>query len=94
MCMVFANIICLYPTEVYVKVDDDRVKMLTVNPNDNLGGMVFKNYFDLDIEKFIGVLEDNIVPMGTNIFVLFNKTSALKYLKVLSKISELDDSYK
>ncbi len=95
MCMVFANIICLYPTVVYVKVDDDRVKMFTADPAYTLWDMMFKIDLGIDIEKFIVVLEDKIVPIDTNVIVLFNKTSGpLKYLKVLSKISELDDSYK
>lgn len=92
--MVFANIICLYTTEVYVKVGDGQVKKLTAHPYDLLGTMVFNNYSDLHIEEYVVVLEDNVVPMDTKIVTLFNKTSSLKYLKVLSEISELDDSYK
>lgn len=85
--MVFAIIICFYPTVLYVKVKN-KVKLLTPKPNDTVGRMVIDD--NLDILKFIVFFEDNVVSFDTIIHVLFGKTTALKYLEVMSQICELD----
>jgi hypothetical protein len=77
---------------VYVKVDADRVKMLTVHPEYTLEKIMFE--IDVDIKKYIVIFNDKIMPINTNVVVFFHKTRPSNCLKVLYKISELDDSYK
>ena len=95
MCTVFANIICLYPIVLHVKVNGDPVKRLRkklmITPNYTLGDAMIDDR--LDFETFVVFFKDEIVHPDTLIRTLLGKTTPINHLSVVSKISESYDSH-